>query len=224
MVAQSKTGFIVPALENSKDFGKLESIQVLQRGKSGKAIKLEVKTSKNTFIIQKELVIRRCFQKNGISLPSANFVISKIDAVTPVYKFSGGGFGHGVGLSQWGAGKMASLGYTFDQILQHYYQGIKLATLPVKVHGNGKYIERVFYCNVDEAKLVIKNPNKISKIKITINDEDDVIKLKDENVTLDISKHICRGENKIIIEIVDEKAVYSDYIEAFVIVKEACDE
>lgn len=224
LVHQSKTGFVFPALENSKDFGKLESVQVLQRGKSGKAIKVEIKTSKNTFVVQKELVIRRCFQKNGVSLPSANFVVSKIDATTPVYKFSGGGFGHGVGLSQWGAGKMASLGYTFDQILQHYYQGIKLATLPVKVYGNGKFVERVFYCNTEEAILIVKNPNKLSKLKITINDEIDTIKLKDESVSVDISKYLCRGENKIVLEIIDDKAVYSDFVEAFVIVKGACDE
>ena len=224
MVHQSKTGFITPALLDSKDFGKLESIQVLQRGKSGKVIKLEIKTNKNTFIVQKELVIRRCFQKNGISLPSANFVISKIDATTPVYKFSGGGFGHGVGLSQWGAGKMASLGYTFDQILQHYYQGIKLATLPVKVYANSKYIERVFYCNTDESKLVIKNPNDISKLKVIVNDEENIIKLKDELQTIDISKYLCRGENKIVLEVIDDKAQFGTFIEAFVIVKEACSE
>ena len=224
LIHQSKTGFISPVLENSKDFGKLESVQVLQRGKSGKAIKVEIRTNKNTFIVQKELVIRRCFQKNGISLPSANFIVSKIEAATPVYKFSGGGFGHGVGLSQWGAGKMASLGYTFDQILQHYYQGIKLATLPVKVYGNGKFIERIFYCNTDEATLVIKNPNKLSKLKITINDEVDTIKLKEEVVSVNISKYLCRGENKIVLELIDEKAVYSDYVDAFVVVKGACDE
>ena len=126
LVAQSKTGFVYPQLINENDFGTLLSIKALKRGKSGKIIELEIKTDKNTFVVQKELVIRRCFQKNGISLPSANFVITYIDAVSPVYKFSGGGFGHGVGMSQWGAGKMASMGYTFDQILQHYYRGRKV--------------------------------------------------------------------------------------------------
>ncbi len=36
------------------------------------------------------------------------------------------GYGHGVGLSQWGAGKMAELGYTYDEILKHYYTGIEI--------------------------------------------------------------------------------------------------
>lgn len=126
MPSQSLTGFIYPVVNKGENIGRLISIKALERGNSGKIVKLEIKTNKNTYIVQKELVIRRCFQKNGISLPSANFVISYIDAATPVYKFSGGGFGHGVGLSQWGAGKMAALGYTFDEILKHYYKGINL--------------------------------------------------------------------------------------------------
>lgn len=36
------------------------------------------------------------------------------------------GYGHGVGLSQWGAGKMAELGYKYDEILKHYYSGIEI--------------------------------------------------------------------------------------------------
>lgn len=36
------------------------------------------------------------------------------------------GYGHGVGLSQWGAGKMAKEGYTYDEILKHYYTGIDI--------------------------------------------------------------------------------------------------
>ena len=37
---------------------------------------------------------------------------------------SGRGFGHGVGMSQWGAQGLAKDGYSFDQILAHYYQGV----------------------------------------------------------------------------------------------------
>ena len=36
------------------------------------------------------------------------------------------GYGHGVGLSQWGAGKMAELGYSYDEILKHYYTGVEI--------------------------------------------------------------------------------------------------
>ncbi|WP_078550159.1 hypothetical protein [Litchfieldia alkalitelluris] len=42
------------------------------------------------------------------------------------FKAYGGGWGHGVGLSQTGAMGMAVKGYTYEEILKHYYQGIEL--------------------------------------------------------------------------------------------------
>ncbi|WP_214480760.1 SpoIID/LytB domain-containing protein [Bacillus sp. SM2101] len=45
---------------------------------------------------------------------------------TQAYQFSGDGWGHGLGMSQWGARSMASAGYTYDQILKHYYIGIEV--------------------------------------------------------------------------------------------------
>ena len=226
MVAQSKTGFIKPELTSSNDFGNLISITPLKRGNSGKIVELEIKTDKNTFIVQKELVIRRCFQKNGISLPSANFVISKIDAQVPVYKFNGGGFGHGVGLSQWGAGKMASLGFSYDRILQHYYKGIKLATMPFRVYANYKIQEKVFYSENEEAFLVIKNPFELEKLKIVVNNKEHVIKLKRDGVKTDISKYLKQGENRISFIIMDEGVDMSSYVELYAVIKEAedCDE
>ena len=223
LIAQSKTGFVHPELQYESDFGNLENIKVLKRGKSGKVIELEITTDKHKFIVQKELVIRRCFQKNGISLPSANFVISNIQAQVPVYKFSGGGFGHGVGLSQWGAGKMASLGYTFDEILQHYYKGIKLATIPIKVHANNKTIDSIFYCNNECAKIIIENPNNIKKIVININNKEISVKLKKDMEEVDISKYIHNGINKISYKI-DDDVDYMKYINVYALIKEAKNE
>lgn len=219
MIAQSKTGFITPALTNSADFGSLKSIKVLQRGVSGKVIKLQIETDKNTFIVQKELVIRRCFQKNGISLPSANFVINYVDSITPVYKFAGGGFGHGVGLSQWGAGKMASLGYTFDEILLHYYQGIRLATIPIKVYPNRKVNDRIFYSEYENAEVVVKNYGHYNKLIIYINNKELTVKLKDELTKVDISRYAEKGENKISYLLPDNDN-HNSYVEIHIVVKE----
>lgn len=41
---------------------------------------------------------------------------------SPGFKFTGKGFGHGLGMSQWGAKGMADEGYDYKQILQHYYR------------------------------------------------------------------------------------------------------
>ncbi len=46
-----------------------------------------------------------------------------------VIRFVGKGWGHGVGMSQWGAKAMAEHGYTYKQILLYYYPGVKLVKL-----------------------------------------------------------------------------------------------
>jgi stage II sporulation protein D len=47
----------------------------------------------------------------------------------PRFIFYGRGFGHGVGMSQWGAQGMALSGANYEQILKHYYQGIALTNI-----------------------------------------------------------------------------------------------
>jgi stage II sporulation protein D len=60
-----------------------------------------------------------------LGLRSADFDITK--TATGV-TFSCRGYGHGVGMSQYGANGMAKAGYTYKQILQHYYTGISFGT------------------------------------------------------------------------------------------------
>ena len=45
------------------------------------------------------------------------------------YLFTGGGYGHGVGMSQYGAKGMADLGHTYDEILAYYYPGTEIDSL-----------------------------------------------------------------------------------------------
>tara|TARA_B100000530_G_C15608863_1_gene349530 strand:+ start:239 stop:409 length:171 start_codon:yes stop_codon:yes gene_type:complete len=52
-----------------------------------------------------------------------------IDALEDFWLFSGGGFGHGVGMSQYGAIGMAERGKTATQILRHYYSGAEVGTV-----------------------------------------------------------------------------------------------
>jgi|GEM_PF-641944 len=52
-----------------------------------------------------------------------------ITAVPTSFVFRGSGWGHGVGMSQWGARGMAMAGATFRDILLHYYPGVDLITL-----------------------------------------------------------------------------------------------
>jgi len=53
----------------------------------------------------------------------------EINTVPTSFVFSGSGWGHGVGMSQWGARGMALASHTFRDILLHYYRGVELITL-----------------------------------------------------------------------------------------------
>lgn len=61
--------------------------------------------------------------RNMFHLNSANFKITVSSKNVQVDCY---GYGHGVGMSQWGAEIMAKSGKSFDQILTHYYQGVKI--------------------------------------------------------------------------------------------------
>lgn len=52
-----------------------------------------------------------------------------LPAIATQFSFSGNGWGHGLGMSQWGARSMAEQGFTFDQILKYYYTGIEVKKL-----------------------------------------------------------------------------------------------
>jgi stage II sporulation protein D len=49
----------------------------------------------------------------------------------PVFVINGRGWGHGVGMSQWGANGFARKGWTYDRILGHYYRGTEIGDAPV---------------------------------------------------------------------------------------------
>ena len=203
MIAQSKTGFIHPAFKQGDDLGKIKDIKVMKRGASGKAVEIELMTTKGCYRIAKELVIRRVFQKNGVSLPSANIVFEKnldnYGNVTDITIF-GGGFGHGVGMSQYGAGYMATkLNQPYYNILRHYYTGINLGTMPKTICG--EEVKETFWAPIGRAQLVITN-STAAKIAVKINGrimEFPVTKtIFQKDYRIDISRYIEDGENTIV--------------------------
>ena len=52
------------------------------------------------------------------------------------FTFNGGGWGHGVGMSQYGARYMSLHGYNFAKILQHYYSHVAIGTIPLHIGQN----------------------------------------------------------------------------------------
>jgi len=106
------------------DFGIIEDLIPVQRGVSGRLIKLKIVGSKKTMIVGKELEIRRILSTSH--LYSSAFVVEREDNY---FVLSGAGWGHGVGLCQIGAAVMGEKGYLYDRILLHYYVGAEIEKL-----------------------------------------------------------------------------------------------
>lgn len=112
------------------DFGQILDLIPVERGTSGRLIRLKIVGTKKTMIIGKELEIRRILSPSH--LYSSAFVAYRLDEkgktlkegseeVPAGFELVGAGWGHGVGLCQIGAAVMGAKGYAYDAILRHYY-------------------------------------------------------------------------------------------------------
>ncbi len=108
--------------------GYITGLQPLARGKSGRITRLMVKGSADSIIIGKELEIRRSLSPSHL-YSSAFTVAVDGDGPQAIITLRGAGWGHGVGLCQIGAAVMGSMGYTFEEILSHYFPGAEITTL-----------------------------------------------------------------------------------------------
>ena len=146
-----KEKYFIKTLKNNnyiyepvEDIGKIKDINVKKRGESGNVMELEIEGDKNTVLIMTDLLIKKAFYINSVldnnnqivqnvySLPSSNFVFDKIYDNNGYLKkivFYGGGYGHGVGLSLYGAEKMAEQGKNMEEILQKYYKNVEIADI-----------------------------------------------------------------------------------------------
>ena len=109
------------------DFGDIIDLIPVERGYSGRLIKLKIIGSENTLTIGKELEIRKILSKNH--LYSSAITIEKLDEINGIPKsfvIYGAGWGHGVGLCQIGAAVMGEMGFSFDEILLHYFKGASI--------------------------------------------------------------------------------------------------
>lgn len=106
------------------DYGQIIDLQPVERGKSGRLCKLKIIGTKKTMTIGKELEIRRTL--SDTHLFSSAFIVEKgklEKGIPQEFVLLGAGWGHGVGLCQIGAAMMGEKGYTYDEILLHYYKG-----------------------------------------------------------------------------------------------------
>lgn len=110
------------------NFGDILDLQAEERGKSGRISKLRIVGTEKTFVIGKELEIRRAL--SDTHLYSSAFVVDRCNidekGVPQRFDIIGAGWGHGVGLCQIGAAVMGEEGFDYDAILLHYYQGAEI--------------------------------------------------------------------------------------------------
>ena len=105
-----------------RDIGTLYDVNVKRRGSSRRAIELEIVGSNGVKSLKGGKI------RSALRLKEQLFVINKRYAGSAVasYTFTGRGWGHGVGMCQYGAFGMAKMGVKYGDILKHYYTGIEL--------------------------------------------------------------------------------------------------
>ena len=112
----------------SFNVGRVMAMNVTERGVSGRARLLQISGEEGATTLRGELNIRRTF---GM-LNSAMFELkAEKDAKgrPTTWIFTGGGWGHGVGMCQTGAIGRAEAGQTYRQILEHYFNGAQVARI-----------------------------------------------------------------------------------------------
>ena len=117
--------------------GKIKDIKITKRGAGDIVLSMDVIGEKGKITIETENKIRAVLGGKGYDiiqndgniiesrklLPSAFFTIEK---KKEHFIIEGGGFGHGIGMSQNGAIGMAKAGFDYEQILKLFYQGVKI--------------------------------------------------------------------------------------------------
>ena len=124
-------------INTGKDIGLLEKIEVTKRGGGDVAVEMKLTGEKGSVTVKTENKIRAALGGNGYQivlndgsvtdsrelLPSAFFTVEKAG---DSFIFNGGGFGHGIGMSQNGANEMAKQGADYKEILGLFYHDIEI--------------------------------------------------------------------------------------------------
>ena len=126
-LARNLQKFLVIQKHPLSNFKIINSIKITERSASGRILKAIVDTDIGIIELKKNQV-RSAFGPSKSTLFYLDPVYSKQNKITG-YSFIGGGFGHGVGLSQYGSYNLANLGWSENQILHFYYPGTKVISL-----------------------------------------------------------------------------------------------
>ena len=181
-----------------RSVGTVQDIIVAARGESGIITHMLVITSNGKYLIAKEFNVRKLLATNNAlygskgeegsynskpiipnvtSLPSAYLALEEDGGYINIY---GGGFGHGVGMSQFAAGTLTKNGESYKNVLKRYYTDIKLSTVE-SVLGKDKEIKVGITTNgsLEHGRLTIFSSE--NKVQI-YNDDFDITVGENERV------------------------------------------
>ncbi|MCJ8342258.1 MAG: SpoIID/LytB domain-containing protein [Cetobacterium sp.] len=222
--------------------GKLKKMAVLERGKSGVIIKLLVEGTRGKYIVIKEQNIRTILGlkkdvvgrsveihgSKGGSGEYTKFPISTNPWLLPSgyfafeekgdrYYFYGGGYGHGVGMSQWGVYDLTNnFNYNYKDVLKRYYKGAKLVNAK-DIKGIGEKIRvgimTTGFRSLEHDKVVMEagRPMKIYNRYISLETKSrDRVGFVSENGRIEIYvNHKLRAKTRYPVKIECPKAMIS---------------
>ena len=111
------------------ELGPILAMEIVEKGPGGHISKLRIVGKEKSFVVGKELEIRRMLSTS--TLKSSAFTVETRnvrDGIPGRFILHGRGWGHGVGLCQIGAAVMGEQGYSYKQILKHYYTNVEISS------------------------------------------------------------------------------------------------
>ena len=178
-----------------RSVGTVQDIIVAARGESGIITHMLVITSNGKYLIAKEFNVRKLLATNNAlygskgeegsynskpiipnvtSLPSAYLAFEEDGGYINIY---GGGFGHGVGMSQFAAGTLTKNGESYKNVLKRYYTDIKLSTVE-SVLGKDK-----------EIKVGITTNGSLEHGRLTIFSSENKVQIYNEDIDVTVGEN-----------------------------------
>ena len=109
--------FIAACRDTGAKVNTCKSVRIGQKGESGRAV---------TLLVDGETVNAARLRISLGSSKMRSTLLTELSVEGDVIRMSGLGYGHGVGLSQWGAHALAQRGWPAEEIALHYYKGLRV--------------------------------------------------------------------------------------------------
>ncbi len=115
--------------QTAEEIGQLYNIEVVKRGRAGRIFTTRFTTDAGEIDVggdRVRWVLRRMSDGGILRSTWVDLKVERTAGRVSAVTADGRGFGHGIGMCQWGAMGMSEAGYSFAQILKHYYPGAHL--------------------------------------------------------------------------------------------------